>query len=100
MLKLIAMGLTSVLGLSLAGLVQEPPPPPGGGPPPPKAKGKRGAPGAVLLKTNDLLRGVRSDPGSPDGPRNASRTGRTGRRTSTRRAIRTREQGAICGGAP
>ncbi len=43
MLKLIAIGLTSVLGLGLAGLFQEPPPPTGGGPPPPKAKGKKGA---------------------------------------------------------
>ena len=67
MLKLIAIGLTSVLGLGLAGLFQEPPPPPGEGPPPPKAKGKKGAPGDELRKTYDLLRRVRSDTGSGRG---------------------------------
>src|SRR5258708_5733985 len=54
MLKLIAMGLTSVLGIGLAGLFPEPPPRPGGGPPPPKAKAKKGAPGDELRKTYDL----------------------------------------------
>lgn len=94
MLKLIAIGLTSVLGLGLTGLFQDPPPPPGGGPPPPKANGKKGAPGDELRKTYDLLRRIRSDTG----------TGRTEERISDwtdratnlyRRAIRTREQGEL-----
>jgi hypothetical protein len=95
MLKLIAMGLASVLGIGLAGLFQEPPPP-GGGPPPPRAKGKKGAPGDELRKTYHLLRQVRSD----------SRTGRTEERINDwteratslyRRAIRTREGGDLRG---
>ncbi len=61
MLKGIAMGLTSVLGISLAGFFQGPEPRPGYAPPPPKAKGKKGAPGDELRKTYDLLRRVRSD---------------------------------------
>ncbi len=94
MLKLIAMGLTSVLGLSLAGLVQEPPPPPGGGPPPPKAKGKKGAPGDELRKTYDLLRRVRADTGS--GRTEERIKDWTDRATDLyRRAIRTREQGDL-----
>ena len=92
MLKLIAMGLTSMLGLGLAGLFQEPPPPPGGGPPPPKAKGKKGAPGDELRKTYDLLRRVRSDSGS--GRTEERIKDWTDRATDLyRRAIRTREQG-------
>jgi hypothetical protein len=96
MLKLIGTGLTTMLGIGLAGLFQEPPPPPGGGPPPPKAKGKKGAPGDELRKTYDLLRRVRSDAG----------TGRTEERINDwidratslyRRAIRTREQGDLRG---
>ncbi len=94
MLKLIAMGLTSVLGLSLAGLFQESPPPPGGGPPPPKAKGKKGAPGDELRKTYDLLRRVRSDSGS--GRTEERIKDWTDRATDLyRRAIRTREQGDL-----
>ena len=94
MLKLIAMGLTSVLGLGLAGLFQEPPPPPGGGPPPPKAKGKKGAPGDELRKTYDLLRRVRSDTGS--GRTEERIKDWTDRATDLyRRAIRTREQGDL-----
>jgi hypothetical protein len=94
MLKLIATGLTTVLGIGLTGLFQESPPPFGGGPPPPKAKGKKGAPGDELHKTYDLLRRVRSDAGA----------GRTEERINDwidratslyRRAIRTREQGDL-----
>jgi hypothetical protein len=63
MLKLIAMGMTSLLGLTLAGVYQ--PPPPGDGPPPKaKPKGKKGAPGDELRKAYDLLRRVRSDVGT------------------------------------
>jgi hypothetical protein len=94
MLKLIAMGLTSVLGLGLAGLFQfqEPPPPPGAGPPPPKAKAKKGAPGDELRKAYDLLRRIRSDAGGGRGEERI--TDWTDRSTSLyRRAIRTREQG-------
>jgi hypothetical protein len=94
MLKLISMGLTSVLGLGLAGLFQDPPPPPGEGPPPPKAKGKKEAPGEELRKTYDLLRRVRSDTGS--GRTEERITDWTDRATSLyRRAIRTREQGDV-----
>ncbi len=49
MLKLIAISLSSMLGISLAAFIQEPPPP-GAGPPPPEAKGKKGAPGDELRK--------------------------------------------------
>jgi hypothetical protein len=69
MWKLIAMSVTSVLGIGLMGLLEEPPPPIGGGPPPPKAKGKekpkgkKGAPGDDLRKAYELLRRVRSDSG-------------------------------------
>ena len=83
-----------LLGLSLAGLVQEPLPPPGGGPPPPKAKGKKGAPGDELRKTYDLLRRVRSDSGS--GRTEERIKDWTDRATDLyRRAIRTREQGDL-----
>jgi hypothetical protein len=92
MLKLIAMGLTSVLGLGLAGLLQEPLPRPGGGPPPPKAKAKKGAPKDELRKTYDLLRRVRSDASS--GRTEERIKDWTDRATDLyRRAIRTREQG-------
>jgi hypothetical protein len=92
MLKLIAIGLTSVLGLGLAGLFQEPPPPPGGGPPPPKSKGKKGAPGDELRKTYDLLRRVRSETGSG---RTEERINDWAERATNlyRRAIRTSQQG-------
>jgi hypothetical protein len=92
MLKLIAIGLTSVLGLGLAGLFQEPPPPPGGGPPPPKSKGKKGAPGDELRKTYDLLRRVRSETGSG---RTEERINDWAERATRlyRRAIRASEQG-------
>jgi hypothetical protein len=94
MLKLIAIGLTSMLGISLAGLFQESPPPPGGGPPPPKAKGKKGAPGDELRKTYDLLRRARSDSGS--GRTEERIKDWTDRATDLyRRAIRTREQGDL-----
>jgi hypothetical protein len=94
MLKLIAMGLTSVLGLSLAGMIKEPPPPPGEGPPPPKAKAKKGAAGDELRKTYDLLRRVRSDTGG--GQTEERIKDWTDRATDLyRRAIRTREQGDL-----
>jgi hypothetical protein len=96
MLKLIATGLTTVLGIGLTGLFQEPPPPPGGGPPPPKAKAKakKGAPGEELRKTYDLLRRVRSDAGT--GRTEERINDWTDRATSLyRRAIRTREQGDL-----
>ncbi len=94
MSKLIAMGLTSVLGIGLAGLFQGPPPPPGGGPPPPEAKGKKGAPGDELRKTYELLRRVRSDSGA--GRTEERINDWTDRATSLyRRAIRTREEGDL-----
>jgi hypothetical protein len=94
MMKLIAMGLTSVLGLGLTGLFQDPPPPPGAGPPPPQAKGKKGAPGDELRKTYDLLRRVRSDAGT--GRTEDRINDWTDRATSLyRRAIRTRAQGDL-----
>jgi hypothetical protein len=94
MLKLIAMGLMSVLGLGLAELFQESAPSPGGGPPPPKAKGKKGAPGDELRKTYDLLRRVRSETG---GGRTEERIKDwTDRATDLyRRAIQTRKQGDL-----
>ncbi|MGC8639538.1 MAG: hypothetical protein ACP5XB_06625 [Isosphaeraceae bacterium] len=60
MIKLIAVGISSVVAIGLAGLFQ-PPPPPGGEEPPPKAKGKKGAPGDELRKTYDLLRRIRAE---------------------------------------
>jgi hypothetical protein len=94
MMKLIAMGLASVLGLGAAGLLQGPPSP-GDDPPPkakPKGKGKKGAPGDELRKTYDLLRRVRSDAGT--GRSEERINDWTDRATSLyRRAIRTREQG-------
>jgi hypothetical protein len=57
--KLFALGVSAVLGISLAGFF--PPPPPDDGPPPPlKKKGER-APGGDLKKAYDLLRRLRSD---------------------------------------
>jgi hypothetical protein len=94
MLKLTAIGLTSLLGLGLAGFFQELPPPPGGGPPPPKSKGKKGAPGDELRKTYDLLRRVRSETGSG---RTEERINDWADRATSlyRRAIRAREQGDL-----
>jgi hypothetical protein len=61
-IKLIAMGLSTLLGFGLAGLFQ-PPPPPRGEEPPPKAKEKNGAQGDELRKTYDLLRRIRGETG-------------------------------------
>jgi hypothetical protein len=93
MLKLIATGLTTMLGIGLAGLFQEAAP--GGAPPPPKAKGKKkGEPGDELRKTYDLLRRARSDAGT--GRTEERINDWTDRATSLyRRAIRTREQGDL-----
>ena len=93
MIKLIAMGLASVVGIGLAGLFQGPPAP-RGEEPPPKAKGKKGAPGDELRKTYDILRRIRADAGP----------GRTEERISDwtdratrlyRQAIRSHEQGEL-----
>src|SRR2546423_1003732 len=94
MMKLIVIGLSGVLGLGLAGLLQGPPPPPGEGPPLPKAKakGKKGAPGGELRKAYDLLRRVRADAGT--GRAEERIQDWTDRATSLyRRAVRSREQG-------
>ena len=96
MLKLIAIGLSSMLSIGMAGFLQEPLFPGAGGPPPPKAKakGKKGASGDELRKTYDLLRRVRSDIG-------AGRTEErikdwTDRATALyRRAIRMHEEGDV-----
>jgi hypothetical protein len=86
MVKLIAVGLSSVVAVGFAGLFQ--------GPPPPKAKEKKGAPGDELRKTYDLLRRIRADAGP-------SRTEEriadwTSRATSLyRRAVRSHEQGEL-----
>lgn len=66
MLKSIALGLSSMLGLGLAGLYQELPGPPGEEPPPPKKK----AAGDELRKSYNLLRKLRADSG---GERSAER---------------------------
>ena len=93
MLKLIAISLSSMLGIGLAAFIQEPPPP-GAGPPPPKAKGKKGAPGDELRKTYDLLRRIRSDTGSVRTEERIKDW--TDRATDLyRRAIRTNEQGDL-----
>ena len=90
-MKLIVAGVSSLLGLSLAGFYQDPPRPKDDRPPP-KAKGKKGAPGDELRKTYELLRRVRSD----------GDTGRVEERINDwteratrlyRRALQTREQG-------
>lgn len=60
MLKPIAMGLSSLLGLGLAGAYQEPPGRRGEEPPPPRKK----AAGDELRKSYELLRKVRSDSGN------------------------------------
>jgi hypothetical protein len=92
MLKLCAIGLSSVLGIALAGFFQEPPGPSGAAPPPPKAKGKKGAPADDLRKTYDLLRRLRSDSGV--GRTEERIKDWTDRATSLyRRAIRAREEG-------
>jgi len=92
MLKLIAISLSSMLGIGLAASIQEPPARAEG--PPPKAKGKKGGPGDELRKTYDLLRRIRSDTG---GGRTEERIKDwTDRATALyRRAIRTREQGDL-----
>ena len=95
MLKLIAMGLTSVLGLGLAGLFQDRRHRRGGGPPPPKAKGKkRGDPGTscerpTTSSAGPLRHGQRTDGGTHQA------TGPTGRRTSTAGPSERREQGDL-----
>ncbi len=62
MSKLIAMGMTGLLGL-LFGVLYPPPPP--DGPPHPPEKGKRGGPGPKddLRKAYDLLQRLRADEG-------------------------------------
>ncbi|WP_165066550.1 hypothetical protein [Paludisphaera rhizosphaerae] len=60
MLKPIALGLSSLLGVGLAGIYQGPPGPPGEEPPPPP---KKKAAGDELRKSYNLLRKVRADGG-------------------------------------
>lgn len=92
MFKVVAMGLSSLFGVGLAGLFQEPRPPVGSPPPPPKAKAK--AKGEELRKTYDLLRRVRSDSG---GGRQEERIADWTERATElyRKAVRTRTRGDI-----
>jgi hypothetical protein len=93
MIKLLAMGLSSIVALGMGGLFQ-PPPPPRGDEPPPKAKGKKGAPGDELGKAYDLLRRIRSDAGP--GRTEERITDWTNRATSLyRKAILSQEQGEL-----
>jgi hypothetical protein len=91
MIKLIAMGISSLVGIGLAGLFQ-PPPPPRGDEPPPKAKVKKGAPGDELRKTYDLLRRIRA---GTDAARTDERISDWTLRATRlyRQAIRSHEQG-------
>jgi len=92
MTKLLAMGLSSLLGVGLAGLFQDPKPHrPGEGPPPPPKK--KGAPGDELRKAYDLLRRVRSE--SDGGQAEERIHDWTGRATDLyRRAVKEREDGS------
>ncbi|QEH32371.1 hypothetical protein OJF2_08410 [Aquisphaera giovannonii] len=92
MMKLIAMGLSSLLGIGIAGFLGGPQPPDGPPTPPEKAKGKKGAPGDELRKTYDILRRVRS---GSDGGRTEERIKDwTDRATELyRKALRAREDG-------
>lgn len=92
-MKLIATGLSGLLGLGLAGYYQDPPPGPRDGPPPPKAKGKK-APGDELRKTYELLRRIRGDAATVRGEERITEW--TGRATSLyRRDLETRQQGDV-----
>ena len=69
MLKFIALGATSLLGVGLGALLSAAPPPPTDGPPPPPHEKKKGGPGprgpeGELRKAYDLLRRLRA----ADGP--------------------------------
>ncbi len=70
MIKLLAMGMSSLLGLAMASAFEPPPPPGPGDPPPPKKKHEKGAdpkkkhdkgPEGDLRRAYDLLRRIRSD---------------------------------------
>ena len=62
LLKILALGTSSLLGLALAAAMPPEPASPPDEPPPPKAKKKEDrGPGGELKKTYDLLRRVRSD---------------------------------------
>ncbi len=92
-MKLTAMGLSSLLGIGLAGLLGGSQPPDGPPPPEPKAKAKRkGEPGDELRKTYDILRRVRS--GSEGGRTEERIKDWTVRATDLyRKALRAHEQG-------
>jgi hypothetical protein len=91
MIKLIAMGLSSIVALGLGGFFQGPPSL-RGDEPPPKAKGKKGAAGDDLRKTYDLLRRIRA---GTDGARTEERISDWTLRATRlyRQAIRSHEQG-------